>query len=110
MIHTMKLSEPWYSLVKNGKKTIEMRLFDEKRQMINKYDNILFSDKDGKNIFKKFVKNLSYHKTFESALKHGKLKNILPGINTYKEGVNVYYNINNYKKNEKKYGVILIYI
>lgn len=106
----MKLSEPWYSLVKNGIKTIEMRLLDEKRQMINKNDTILFSDTNSKNIFKKKVKKISYHKTFESALKHGKLKNILPGISTYKKGIEVYYNIKGYKIKEKKYGVILIYL
>ena len=31
-IHKMKLSEPWYSLVKFNTKTMETRLYDEKRK------------------------------------------------------------------------------
>ena len=34
MTHIMKLSEPYYTLVKTNKKTVEIRVFDEKRQIL----------------------------------------------------------------------------
>jgi len=110
MIHLMKLSEPWYTLINKGKKTIELRLLDEKRSKIKKNDTIIFSDKNTTKSFKEKVKKLTYHKTFENALKHGKLKNIVPGIRTYKEAIKIYYDIPGYKSKENDTGVVLIYL
>jgi len=39
----MKLLESSYNLIKSGKKTIEIRLFDQKRQKLNIKDTIEFS-------------------------------------------------------------------
>lgn len=110
MIHKMKLSEPWYTLIKKGKKTIELRLLDEKRSMIKKNDTIIFSDVNTTKSFKKKVKKLTYHKTFENALKYGKLKNIVPGVRTYNEAIKIYYDIPGYKSKENDKGVVLIYL
>ena len=43
-MHTMKVQTKYYHLLKSGVKTIELRLFDEKRQQIKIGDGILFSD------------------------------------------------------------------
>ena len=40
--HKMKVKEPYFSLLRDGKKTIELRLFDEKRRKINVGDEITF--------------------------------------------------------------------
>ena len=43
MTHTMKLRhEPFYK-IKNGLKTVELRLYDEKRQKISVSDEIIFT-------------------------------------------------------------------
>ena len=109
-VHTMKLSEPWYTLVKNGNKTVEGRINDEKRQKLKIGDTIIFTDTSGKNSFQKRIKNLKTFKTFDSAIREAKLKNILPGIRTYKKGVDVYLSIKGFKEKENKYGVLLIYL
>ena len=44
MTHAMKLHPSPYEMIKNGKKTIELRLFDEKRQKIKVGDTISFTD------------------------------------------------------------------
>ncbi|MGN0919639.1 MAG: ASCH domain-containing protein [Alphaproteobacteria bacterium] len=44
MMHTMKVKTQYYRLLKTGKKTVELRLFDEKRQKIKIGDTICFSD------------------------------------------------------------------
>ena len=43
MIHKMKLNESPFERIKNGTKTIEFRLYDEKRQQIKVGDKIEFS-------------------------------------------------------------------
>ena len=43
MLHKMKLNESPFERIKNGKKTIEFRLYDEKRQHIKIGDKIEFS-------------------------------------------------------------------
>ena len=43
MIHKMKLNEEPFERIKNGTKTIEFRLYDEKRQQVKIGDKIEFS-------------------------------------------------------------------
>lgn len=43
MLHKMKLNESPFERIKNGTKTIEFRLFDEKRKQIKIGDKIEFS-------------------------------------------------------------------
>ncbi len=43
MIHKMKLNEDPFERIKDGTKTVEFRLFDEKRQQIKVGDQIEFS-------------------------------------------------------------------
>lgn len=43
MLHKMKLNEDPFERIKNGSKTIEFRLYDEKRQKVRVGDQIEFS-------------------------------------------------------------------
>ena len=43
-MHTMKVQTKYYNLLKTGIKTVELRLWDEKRQLIKVDDQITFSD------------------------------------------------------------------
>lgn len=47
MTHNMKLNGIPFEKIKNGSKTIELRLFDEKRRKINIGDTICFKAKTG---------------------------------------------------------------
>lgn len=44
MIHNMKLNPQPFKMIAEGTKTIELRLFDEKRQLINIDDEIIFTN------------------------------------------------------------------
>lgn len=46
MIHKMQLNKKPFDLIKNGNKTIELRLLDEKRKKIKTDDEIVFSLKN----------------------------------------------------------------
>ena len=43
-MQTMKVKTKYYNLLKNGTKTIELRLYDEKRQLIQIGDTVQFSN------------------------------------------------------------------
>ena len=45
-MHHMKLNPTPFEQIKRGAKTIELRLFDEKRQTIKEGDTIIFSNTD----------------------------------------------------------------
>ena len=44
MTHELRLHDEPFNLIKNGTKTIELRLYDEKRREIHEGDNIEFTN------------------------------------------------------------------
>ena len=42
--HKMGLKQPYFNLIKCGKKTIELRLYDSSRRLINPDDKIIFQN------------------------------------------------------------------
>ncbi len=106
----MKLSEPYYTLVKKKKKTIEIRINDEKRQLLKIGDKIKFTDTNGKNHFILKIRDLKKSKNFKNAIKKATLKKCMPNIKSIKKAINIYRSFPSYKKKEKKYGIILIYL
>ena len=70
MIHNMKLQDEPFIKIKNGLKTVEMRLNDEKRQKINIDDDIEFTNiKTSEKLICK-VLNLYKYKNFEELYKN----------------------------------------
>ena len=66
-MHTMNVKTKYYHLLKSGKKTIELRLFDEKRQKIKVGDEIIFSDSSDQNDnFKATVLKLHRAESFDT--------------------------------------------
>ena len=106
----MKLSEPYYTLVKTRKKIVEIRVYDEKRKNLNVKDIIVFTKQDGSGKFKRTITNLVLSKDFETSIKRATLTKCMPNIKLIKEAVNIYHSFPNYKENAKKYGVIAIYL
>ena len=79
------------------RRRFEGRIYDDKRKLSN-CQRILD------------LKIFTGINSFDSALRHAKLKNILPGVKTYAEGVQIYHSIPGYEDGARDYGVILIYI
>jgi len=70
MEHKMKLQPEHYNFMLNGTKRIEIRLFDEKRQLIKIGDTIEFlKEPDLKESFDTKVTGLLRYNTFESMFK-----------------------------------------
>ena len=108
MTHVMKLNEAPYYLIKSKKKTIELRLYDEKRRLININDTIIFKNINNNNTLEVAVKALHIYPSFEELYKHfdkislGYLENEEAN---YKD-MNLYYS----EADILKYGVVGIQI
>lgn len=64
--HQMKLSTEPFNKIASGKKVIESRLFDEKRQKISIGDQIVFSENDKtENSITTVVTGLLHYQTFK---------------------------------------------
>ena len=109
-IHQMSLNESMFDLVKSRKKTIEGRIYDNKRSIIKIGDFINFKKNNSDETIMVQVLKITKHGDFEKALRSGKLKNMLPGFRTVKEGIEYYYKFPNYEKKSKELGVVNFYI
>lgn len=68
--HIMSLNPDAFTLIKNGTKTIEMRLYDEKRQEVSKEDYIVFiNTEDSNNQLKVKVKEIHKYNSFDELYK-----------------------------------------
>lgn len=108
MTHIMKLNDAPFETVKNGSKTIELRLYDEKRRKIKTGDTICFKAKAG--IVTAKVKALYLFKSFEELYAELPLDKCgyAPGelATASPDDMLLYYS----KEQIKKYGVIGIEI
>ena len=68
MIHKMNLAPAPFKYISLGKKTVEMRLYDEKRSKINVGDEIEFENIDTHQKIKCAVVNLTRYKDFLSCI------------------------------------------
>ena len=105
MVHKMKLNESPFDRIKNGTKTIEFRLYDDKRKQIKVGDKIEFSklpELQEKMIVE--VLELYQDKTFENLF-----KKLYKEEEEIKRKIQSMYEIYSPEK-EKQYGVLGIKI
>ena len=108
MIHEMRLHNEPFELIKSGSKTIELRLYDEKRQQIQVGDEIAFTNRINEeklltkvialHIYSSFAD--LYHDYDKVSLGYSKDEDANP------EDMEKYYS----KEEQKKYGVVGIEI
>lgn len=105
----MSLQDEYFNLIANGKKTVEIRLNDEKRKLIKKGDRIEFVNlKDLRKIAVGVI-NIMKYKSFDEMYKNIEIDKIGMGelsLSDFKEITYCIYS----KEEEKKYGVIAISI
>jgi ASC-1-like (ASCH) protein/mannose-6-phosphate isomerase-like protein (cupin superfamily) len=105
IIWKVHVSLPWFTLIKEGKKTVEGRPNRKDFAQMKVGDKIEFFNKELNENFMAEITNVSHHKTFEEMIKSNGIDNVLPGIRNLDEGVEVY--MQYYNKNiEAEYGVV----
>lgn len=70
MTHKMKLNNEPFNLIKNGTKTIELRLYDKKRQLLKVKDFIEFTNVTTGETMLVEIENLYKYDSFEELYKH----------------------------------------
>ncbi|WP_457614510.1 HisA/HisF-related TIM barrel protein [Methanopyrus sp.] len=103
-VHHMGLEEEYLNLIKEGRKTVEGRVKDDKRARIKPGDKILFN----RRLLVKVVDVREYD-SFEEMLREEGLKNVLPNVNSIEEGIEIYRRFYSSGK-EKMFGVLAIEI
>lgn len=105
----MKLQDPYFDQIKNNVKTIEGRLYDEKRQEL-KVDNIIeFKHNSKKPYTKKIIKlEVFKDKKFNDVINEDNYKLMIPDATNIEDAIKVYNNFYS-KDKQNKFGVILIY-
>ncbi len=110
MTHTMQLQPSPFEMIRNGTKTIELRLFDEKRKKIRIGDTISFTNTVSKEILTVKVLELYVFDSFETLysrlplLECGYTKEDVDTASP--DDMNVYYP----KEMQQQYGVVGIRI
>ena len=107
--HKMGLSDPWFDYVKNGKKIVEGRIYDDSRKKYKINDMLMIISKKGE-IIRKKITGLLRFKTFEEGMKIIDYKLLIPNANNIEEALNVYYNIPGYKDRQYNNGVLFIFL
>ena len=106
MTHSMKLRPKPFENMAIGKKTIEYRLWDEKRRLMNPGDTIVFTNTETGERLKVRIKNIYRADTFGD-LKKVLVANKITGANQFSpESMRLYYS----EDDEEKYGVVGIEI
>ena len=108
MTHEMKLRHDSFVKIKKQTKTIEMRLFDEKRSLISIGDTIIFTDTSNKEVIGCLVTNMYRYSSFEELYQH----HSKVSIGYSKEEIANSKDMLAYYSNEmiEKYGVVAIEI
>ena len=109
----MKLDEPHFSNVKNNKKTIEGRIWDEKRKQLNVGDTIVFINRNNDNDrFDRVITHLKvFHPpiSFEEVIDENNFKLLIPDAKSVEDAIQVYTNIEGYPEKANMEGIIFIY-
>ena len=108
MKHEMKLNNGPFKNIKNGTKTIELRLNDEKRQLLKINDLIEFTNRETLEQLLVEIENLYHYPSFEELYKH--FDKVAMGYKEDEEAdpkdMEEYYS----KEEQEKYGVLGIEI
>ena len=106
MTHNMKLHPTPFEMIKSGKKTIELRLYDEKRQQVKTGDNIIFTNTATGEILNTTILKLHRFDTFDEL--YNSLPLLICGYTTENvekanpADMEQYYS----KEEQEKYGVV----
>lgn len=102
-IHNLKLQEKPFNSIKNNEKTIEMRLYDEKRKLIKVGDEIIFTNMVTGETIRVKVLNIFLFKNFNELYKNfDKLKlGYKENESASPDDMNIYYS----KEEQQNYGV-----
>jgi len=108
MTHIERISEPWFSLISVGLKTVEGRKNRGKFKIMKVGDIVKWTNDNfyPREIVTKITGKAEY-KTFQEYLESEGLSKCLPGISTIEDGLKIYFKYFT-KEEETEFGVVAI--
>lgn len=106
----LSLKQCYFDAIKSGIKTVEGRLNSHKFKDLKSGMTIIFSSVDTHETIICTVISIHVYATFEEMLIHEGLENMLPGVTSLDEGVNLYENFEGYCEGVRKVGALAITI
>ena len=106
-IFNYTVKEPSFTLIKNGIKKIEGRLFKNSFRKIRRNDTILF--RNNNRFVKTEVIDINHYNNFTEMLLKENIKNVTPLSNNIDESLSIYRKIYT-QDDENKFGVIAIHL
>ena len=103
----MNLENKYYNQIKNGSKTVELRLYDDKRKLLKKNDKIQFKNKLNNDTIIIEIDKLIIFESFRNALEEVGVDKCIPG-STLENAVKIYEKI--YEEKYRTNKVIAIFI
>jgi len=103
--YEVHVSEPWYTHIKEGRKTIEGRPKRNTFAEMKVGQTVKFFNKQLNENFCAKIIEINEYKTFFDMIRSNGLENVLPGIRNIDEGVSVYMQYYN-KEIESQFGVV----
>jgi len=100
-------ADPYFTFVKNSKKTIEGRLKKDKYALIAPGDHIVVHNQEETDSVEVVVKGVRSYESFEELLKEEPLKKVLPDANSVEHGVKIYRQFYS-PEQERRHGVVAI--
>jgi ASC-1-like (ASCH) protein len=104
---TKNVQEPWFSYIKNGQKKVEGRLNKSWVKTVQKLDRITWTYEEAH--FSTYIVDLKQYSSFRQMLEKEGVHNVLPGIDSVDQGVEVYRQFYS-EEDEKVFGVIGIHL
>lgn len=111
VVHSIHVSEPYFGLIAGKRKTVELRINDEKRQKIRKGDGLLMICKETpRKLVVANVASIERFSTFEEALNTVGTSAAMPDVASIGDAVMMYKKIPGYASKESDLGVVAIYL
>lgn len=109
MIYHNHRTEPYFTFVKNGQKTIEGRIAKDKYKNIKVDDRFIVHNDDETDSIEVKVIGIRKYPSIKELLEHEDLQKILPNAKNINEGLEIYKKFYT-EKQQKEFGVIAIEI
>lgn len=108
-IKRIHVQDPWFTFIKNKKKTVEGRLGGGYFAKLQKGERVVFYNRKTNDEVSATIIDVIKYQSFEDMLNKEKLDNVLPSIDNISQGVEVYRQFYS-EVDERRMGVVAIRI
>ncbi len=107
MQHHFHLHQEPFEKIKNGSKTVESRLYDNKRRLINVGDTIVFTSRHTHESIEKKISNIQIFNSFSEMLAQIQIHTFgNDSIEKELQGLQEYYSL----EDQQTYGVVALFL